>query len=106
MLSSIQREQYKTICILEKAKKSAKKALLKFHQKHRGLTTRYAASKHEELAIYFGTAYDQFIDYKQTLERKYRFKFPIECETAGDDRIYYADYFKNKIIEKAREVVC
>ena len=111
MVSSIQKEQYETICMLEKAEKTAKKELLVFRQKYSSIVDnrncdKSMSDKHCDLTKYFSTAYDQFREYKKKLEHKYKFKFPIECETAGDDKLYHAGYFKNKIINKKSVIVC
>ena len=106
IVSLKQREQYNTICMLEKAEKIARQDLLGFRQKYSEPTSEFITKKHNELATHFGTAYEQFQEYKQQLERKYRFKFPLECHTAGDDRLYYASYFKNRFMSNERVVAC
>lgn len=106
IVSLTQREQYNTICMLEKAEKMARQELLVFRQKYSECTSEFVINKHNELASHFGTVYEQFREYKQQLERKYRFKFPLECHTAGDDRLYYAGYFRNKFIRNEELVAC
>lgn len=106
MTSPLKQEQYETICMLEKAEKVSRKELLSYQQKYINSINGRADTKRKELALYFGTAYDQFQEYKSSLECKYRFKFPLECHTAGDDKLYYAGYFREKFINRENVTIC
>lgn len=87
--------EYKKLLDLEKLKSEALDKLLDFQRNNQNylenLTVQYFRIQGE-----FLSAFKKWEKFKDHLEKKYNFEFPVECYCSGTDNYLFAEFFKTK----------
>lgn len=93
--------EYKKLLDLEKSKSKALDELLEFQRNNTSkdlldykvpdINQRYLV-----LRSYFSLTFKKWEKYKDNLEKKYNFKFPVECYCSSTDNYLFAEFFKTK----------
>ena len=100
--TSSKEQEYKKLFELQNLKNSTLNALLTFQKENPSalrLDDFHAKNPEiikqgqeaQKLSIIFEAASKEYIKYRESLERKYKFQFPVECYADTT----FAEYFKN-----------
>lgn len=93
--------EYKKLLDLEKLKSKALDELLEFQRNNAkkellNYKTPDVYQRYLALQSYCSSTFKKWEKFKDHLEKKYNFEFPVECYCSGTDNYLFAEFFKTK----------
>lgn len=88
-------KEYKKLLDLEKLKSEAKDELLLFQRSNKDQMEKVQV-EYSRIRNEFNSAFAKWEKFKDHLEKKYNFEFPVECYCSCTDNYLFAEFFKTK----------